>query len=188
MQNRQVFSWMEKPAFVANYIVGAGVLYHCRCLCCTNQPTKMVSGFQGSSTLSLVIHSNILDLYLKYNLFLVKSMHTFKLCGDSYQFLNINFWVRPPLYPCWCPVGARGVLKAEPYLAIHSIDCLLQKVITQVSQFIQRLNLVCFAHNSRSPTGLTWLPPPYWPPFVNSQGYSWVLPPQPTLNVGAAET
>ena len=104
MQNRQVFSWMEKPAFVANCIVGAGVLYHCRCLCCTNQPTKMVSGFQGSSTLSLVIHSNILDLYLKYSLFWVKSMHTFKLCGDSYQFLNINFWVRPPLYPlCWCP-------------------------------------------------------------------------------------
>ena len=131
MQNSQVFSWMKNQLLwptalsvpVCSTIVGASVVP-------TNQPTKMVSGFQGSSTLSLVIHSNILDLYLKYSLFWVKSMHTFKLCGDSYQFLNINFWVRP-LYIA--SVGARGVLKAEPYLAIHSIDCLLQKVITQVS-------------------------------------------------------
>ena len=44
-------------------------------------------------------------------------------------------------------VSARGVLKAEPYLVIHSIDCLRQKVITQVFPiYSPRLNLVCFAH------------------------------------------
>ena len=105
MQNRQVFSWMEKPAFVANCIVGAGVLYHCRCLCCTNQPTnqdgvgipRFINPLSGDS--------------LKHSWSLSQIQPVF---GQIHAYIQVVWWFlsvfehqllsKTPLYClCWCP-------------------------------------------------------------------------------------